>query len=53
MIKCGIDPAIPDDSECAWCCIHCKKKDSCEYTCPIVKESETEDDIWNSKCEYV
>lgn len=53
MIKCGIDPSIPDDSECAWCCIYCEKKDECKYICPIVKESKTENDIYNSTCEYI
>ncbi len=53
MIKCGMDPSVPDDSICAWCCIYCEEKDRCEYTCPIVKESKTEDDIYNSTCEYV
>ncbi len=53
MIKCGMDPSIPDDSKCAWCCINCEEKDGCGYICPIVKESRTEDDIYNSTCEYV
>ena len=53
MIKCYMDPSVPQDSDCANCCIYCKQKDYCDYTCPIVKESHTEQDILESKCEYV
>lgn len=53
MIKCGMDPTVPEDSDCANCCIYCKQKDYCDYTCPIVKESHTEQDILESSCEYV
>ena len=51
MIKCGADPAVPKDSPCVYCCIHCNQKDDCDYTCPIVKRSNTEQDILESSCE--
>ena len=53
MLKCGMDPTVPQDSDCANCCIYCKEKESCEYTCPIVMESQTEQDILDSSCEWV
>ena len=48
-IKCGTDPSIGEDSNCAWCCIHCKEE-NCEYRCPISIKCNSEDDI---NCEYV
>lgn len=52
-IICYTDPTVPEDSDCHFCCIYCKEKDYCDYTCPIVKESNTEQDILESRCEWL
>lgn len=48
--KCGIDPTIPDSSDCTFCYIHCSRKDSCEYTCETVKKAKNAEHI---ESEYI
>lgn len=49
MIKCLMDVTVPEDSKCAKCCMYCSEKETCEYRCPLVTDSVTEDEILN-KC---
>ena len=44
-IRCVTDPAIPEDSQCAKCCIHCSEKATCQYLCPGVSEFGSADEI--------
>lgn len=45
MLRCLIDPTIPEDSRCSKCCIHCEDKDSCNCCCCGVNEWKTEEEI--------
>ena len=53
-IICYMDPTVPEDSDCHFCCCYCKEKDKCYYTCPIVRECPTEEEVLkNSTCEFL
>lgn len=45
MLRCLMDPTIPEDSRCSKCCIHCEDKDSCNCCCCGVNEWKTEEEI--------
>ena len=49
MIRCYMD-LVPEDSECAKCCIYCKK--DCEFRCEICKECKIEKEIFEADCVY-
>ena len=51
MYKCDMDPSVPDESKCAWCCVYCKETD-CEYRCHLVNGREKDDDQ-DLHCEYI
>jgi len=44
-LRCLMDIDIPEESECAWCCIYCDKKETCEYCCAFVQDEMTEKEI--------
>lgn len=48
MIRCFMDALISEDSECAWCCIYCKKE--CEYRCKLSSECNTEENVFDIDC---
>ena len=48
MIRCFMDATIDSNSECAYCCIHCKKE--CDCRCEVSKQCKTEDEILASGC---
>lgn len=37
MIRCYLDPNIPEDSQCSKCCIYCDKQKNCEYLCEAIR----------------
>lgn len=41
-IMCLMDPTVPHESRCFWCCIYCEDKESCECACPHKNNTETE-----------
>ena len=45
VIRCCMDPAVPEDSQCAKCCMYCAEKKTCEYLCPLVTDCGTEKEI--------
>lgn len=45
MLRCLMDMAIPEDSKCAKCCLHCNEKETCEHRCYGVDLWITEDVI--------
>ena len=53
MIRCLMDQSVPEDSNCAYCCIYCENKYHCDCICPIVDKSKTEDDILKSSCTFM
>lgn len=45
MIRCTRDMTIPEDNECAYCCIHCKDNESCVYYCEKLKTYKDEETV--------
>ncbi len=44
-IQCLKDTSVPEDSECAKCCIHCETRDTCEWVCENIRNGWTEEKI--------
>lgn len=51
MISCFLDPAIPLDSKCSYCCIYCNE-DNCDYRCDKSIECKTEERVIESDCPH-
>lgn len=49
MISCLVDMTVPQDSNCAKCCIYCTKE-HCECRCPYTLEHKTEKEIIDLDC---
>ena len=45
MLRCLIDPLIPEGSKCRECCLHCDERETCEFKCHGLDELGTEDKI--------
>lgn len=50
MIKCYLDPSVPQDSKCAYCCLYCDEKEDCNYYCSLAKGCKTEEEVIKKDC---
>lgn len=50
MIKCLMDMTLPEDSKCSYCCYYCDEKETCDYSCPKVKEPIANEKYIASDC---
>ena len=48
MIRCFMDPLVPQESKCAKCCIYCEEE--CECRCELAVECETEKKVIEVDC---
>lgn len=45
MLRCTLDIAIPNDSQCAICCLYCNDKEKCKYSCQVLSKCQNEDEV--------
>ena len=48
MIRCFMDPSVPQESNCAKCCIYCEEE--CVCRCDLAIKCETEDKVIEADC---
>ena len=51
ILRCLLDTSVPEESECAKCCLHCYEKEICECKCHRIDEWKTEERIMEN-CAY-
>ena len=51
MLRCLMDPNVPDGSQCEYCCLYCSHE-NCVCYCPKAKECVSELDVINQGCEF-
>ena len=52
MLKCLMDPTVPQDARCAYCCIYCSEKEECEYLCELARNCKTGKEVINRDCTF-